>query len=233
MDERAGRTRAAVGVVVKSGWAVVVLVTGSPPLPRVADSRRIDLSDPAVPEGRQPYHAGFGTERGSGPELRRLVDAVQRFGRKSVTAVLRTYKIDGHELAGVGVVVGSVIAPERIANRHIRIHALEGQLFRSVVQEAVRGRTLPCLIWRERDLYASAAAALGRPEPHVRDRVVQLGRGVAGAWRTEHKAAAVAAWLVLATSERVTRPMRRAGERPNTALHPTPPASLARRSRRG
>ncbi len=210
MDERAGGSRAAVGLVVKSGWAAAVLVIGSPASPRVVDSRRIELSDPAISESRQPYHAGFGTARDSGAERTRLIRVVRRFGRRSVTTTIRSYtETAGRPLAGAGVVVGSLIDPERIANAHIRIHALEGQLFRGVVQEAALKSALPCSIWRERDLYALAADALGQPEPHIRSTVSALGRGVANPWRAEQKTATVAAWLVLAASGRTQRVTRK------------------------
>jgi hypothetical protein len=39
-----------------------VLLSGPAASPHVVDSRRVDLSDPAVPGSRQPYHEGFGTE---------------------------------------------------------------------------------------------------------------------------------------------------------------------------
>src|SRR5438046_3000435 len=49
--------QAAVGFRVKSGWATAVLLVGPARAPRVADRRVIELSDPAVPTSRQPYHA--------------------------------------------------------------------------------------------------------------------------------------------------------------------------------
>jgi hypothetical protein len=61
--------RSASGFTVKSGWASAVLVTETDGSPRVADSRRVELSDPGIPESRQPYHAGFGKARDGGPEL--------------------------------------------------------------------------------------------------------------------------------------------------------------------
>ena len=182
----------------KSGWAASVLLVGPPTSPRVAGSRRIELSDPAEPESRQPYHAGFGTARAVGPELSRLVDSVRQFGKQSVTDLIQHYRAAGYELAGIGVVVGSLIEPERIGNEHIRIHALEGRLFRSVVEEAAAGSEVPCSIWRERDLYAAAAEALRQPEQRVRATVAELGGAVGGSWRAEQKGATVAAWLVLA-----------------------------------
>jgi hypothetical protein len=209
MNEGEVRSRAAVGFSVKSGWAAVVLLIDSPKSPRVADSCRIELSDPALPESRQPYHAGFGTARDSGAELTRLVRGVRRFGRRSVNAVIRTYATGGHQLAGAGIVVGSLIDPERIANDHIRIHALEGQLFRGVVPDAAVANTLPCSIWRERDLYAVAAERLGKSERQLRAAATALGRATAGPWRAEQKAATLAAWLVLAARNRASGSMRR------------------------
>src|SRR5262252_1560312 len=192
------RAAAAIGFTVKSGWASAVLLAGSAASPRVLDSRRIDLSDPAIPESRQPYHAGFGTARADSSERSRLIGAVKRFGRQSVTNTIRRYRAVGHSVQGAGVVVGSLIDPALIANDHIRIHALEGQLFRGVVQDATNRCKLPCSIWRERDLHAQAGSILERPEQALRDAIAALGRGVGGPWRAEQKAAALAAWLVLA-----------------------------------
>jgi hypothetical protein len=197
MNVGAGGSRAALGFTVKSGWAATVLLTGSPAAPHVADSRRIDLSDPAIPESRQPYHAGFGTARSTGAELSRLVSSVRRFGRRSVMSVVETYAT-AHALTGAGLVVGSLNDPASIANQHIRIHALEGQLFREVVEQALSASGLPCSVWRERDVYGVASAALVETEPRIRNMVAALGQEIDGPWRAEQKAAAVAAWLVLA-----------------------------------
>jgi hypothetical protein len=99
--------RVAIGFTVKSGWASAVVVGGTRALPKVLEARRLDLGDPAVPDSRQPYHAGFGTARAQGADL-------------------------------------------------------------------------------------------SRPEPELRTMLGGLGRSVDGPWRTEQKAAALAAWLVLA-----------------------------------
>jgi hypothetical protein len=187
---------AAVGFTVKSGWACAVLLAGPSTAPRVADSCRVQLSDPAVPDARQPYHAGFGAARTDEAQLSRLVSGVKRFGAKSVRELLKRYG-DAH-LRGAGIVVGSLVDPKTIANDHIRIHALEGKLFREVVADAAKAAGLRSAIWRERDLYAAAAGALKRPEGRVRASIGALGRDVAGPWRAEQKHAALAAWLVLA-----------------------------------
>jgi hypothetical protein len=188
--------QAAVGFTIKSGWAAVVLVTGSAAAPAVADSRRVEISDPEVPDSTQPYHAGFGTARDAGDELKRLVASVKSFGRKSVTGLLREYEKRG-VLRGAGVVVGSLIDPKTIGNDHIRIHAMEGQLFRTVVIEAAEKSGLKCAVLRERDLYGHASKALKQPEPAVRKALTEMGRHVEGGWRAEQKAAALSAWMLL------------------------------------
>ena len=164
----------------------------------MVDSRRIELSDPATPASRQPYHAGFGTARNTGPELSQLLAAVKRFGRQSVADVIREFAAAGYAVRGAGVVVGSLIDPAGIANDHIRIHALEGQLFRGVVQDAAVRSRLPCFVWRERDLPELAGDRLKLPEKSMRNALTTLGHDVAGPWRAEQKAAALAAWLVMA-----------------------------------
>src|SRR5262245_53541460 len=124
--------RAAAGFTVKSGWAAAVLVCGTTANPRLIDSRRVDISDPGIPDAKQPYHAGFGTARDAGAELKRLVSSVRSYGGKSVAALIREYQ-QRATVASAGVVVGSLIDPKTIANDHIRIHAMEGQLFREVL----------------------------------------------------------------------------------------------------
>lgn len=203
-----GHPVAAVGFTVKSGWASAVLVSGSTTSPQVVDSRRVELSDPGVPESRQPYHDGFGTARRRGAELSRLIASVQRFGRRSVTEVIRHYEKIGYRLRGVGIVVGSLINPDEIGNEHIRIHALEGRLFRGVVEDAAARGNLAHSIWRDRDLYAVGVESFGRSEQTLRDLLATLGKTVTGSWRAEQKSAALAAWLALARPL-PTRPRRK------------------------
>ena len=190
-------SRAAIGFTVKSGWACAVLLSGAAGSPVVVESRRVELSDPGIPDARQPYHAGFGSARQAGQALSELVASVKRFGHASTTGLIREYQTE-HDVRGIGVVVGSLIDPASIANDHIRIHALEGQLFRGVITDAAERRGVRCALWRERDLMEAAVKALERSETDLRKSVAVLGRDVDGPWRAEHKAATLAAWLVLA-----------------------------------
>jgi hypothetical protein len=203
---------AALGVTVKSGWGCAVVLTGPPDTPDVVLSRRVELCDPEDADARQPYHDGFGIARRRGPELTRLIASVKRFGAQSVRELLHESATQGHPLLGVGIVVGSLIDPRKIANDHIRIHAEEGRLFRGVVEDAADRGTLPHQVWRDRDLLAAAAAAFASPEDTIRRRLAALGKTKAapGPWRAEQKSAALAAWLTLTAA---TGPARRAPTR--------------------
>jgi hypothetical protein len=186
----------ALGVTVKSGWACVVLVGGPAASPHVLDSQTVDLSDPAIPESRQPYHDGVGIARLPGPALTRLVASVERYGARSMNDLFDDYLAAGYSLCGAGVVVGSLIDPDTIGNSHVRIHALEGRLFREIVIAAAERRGIACAIHRDRDLDEHATASLGKTAAALRRQVGAIDRP-AGPWRAEHKAATLAAWLML------------------------------------
>jgi hypothetical protein len=189
---------AALGFTVKSGWASAVVLAGTAAHPELVAAARLELSDPKDADARQPYHDGFATMRKDGPVLRRLLASVKAFGRREVRDWIRIYREMGYTLRGSGIVVGSLIDPSTIGNEHIRIHAMEGQLFRGVIADACEGEDLPRLIVRERDLMQQAKATLRMPEAHIENRLAGLGKGRDGPWRAEHKLAALGAWLVLA-----------------------------------
>ena len=196
---------AAIGFTIKSGWAAVVVLTGSSADPTVASNARIELSDPDEPDQRQPYHAGFGTARDNDATLARLLKGVRQYGRRSVDATLQAARAAGHDIARAGIVVGSTVDPATIANEHIRIHALEGKLFRELVADAASASGIAYTIWRERDLYAAAASALDRSETDLKAGLAALKKSTSGAWRAEQKAAATAAWMLLAGPSRSKR----------------------------
>ena len=81
-----------------------------------------------------------GRRESQGLELDKLIAAVETFGRQSVAAFIREQEKTGRRFDGAGIVVGSLIDPADIANDHIRIHALEGQLFRGIVKAATDRR---------------------------------------------------------------------------------------------
>lgn len=194
--------RTALGLRIKSGWAMAVLVSGPARSPSVLDRRRIELSDPARPRTRQPYHAGFGTAQTSQAVIARLARIIERSATRSLRELVREYARSGLRPGSAGLVVGSVIDPNRIGNPHIRAHALEGALFRRVAAEGLRALRISSTVVLEREVYGAAARAVRVTERQLKGVVAELAGQVRGRWRIEEKTAAAAACLVLASRRR-------------------------------
>ena len=191
-------SESAVGFRVKSGWAVAVLLTAGTESPVLLDVRRVELSDPGIPDSMQPFHAALELPKDKGPkEAARLVKVVERFAARSLKALLEEYGSKGHRLRGAGLVVGSQIDPSTIKNDHIRAHAEEGRLFRSVIVDALKGFGLESEVFSEKDLYGGASTVLRRPASQLRKDLKEMGREVSGRWRSEEKCAALAAWIAV------------------------------------
>jgi hypothetical protein len=189
--------RAALGFRVKSGWATAVLLSDPAGDPRLIERYRAELSDPDDPHSRQPYHAAMGVAQTDAVVLARLIEVVHGCARRSVAAHLERHRAAGHQLVGAGIVVGSDAPPETMANPHIRAHASEGRLFRTALERGLEEGGVDVSIFVERALYATAATLLGTSEESVKRAVTTVGKGRVPGWRTDQKAATVAAWLVL------------------------------------
>jgi hypothetical protein len=188
---------AALGFRVKSGWAAAVLLTGPARSPQLCDVRRIDLSDPRLPETRQPYHAAMGKLETDPTKINRRVRLVRSIAQQSLATLLADYRQKGYAIGRAAIVVGSQVDPDSIANAHIRAHAFEGQLFRSVLGEASQACGIRTEILVERNAYAQAAVKLKESNDKVRRVIQNLGRAAQGPWRAEQKLAALAAWVAL------------------------------------
>jgi hypothetical protein len=185
------------GFRVKSGWAVSILIGGSLRSPRLCKSCVIDLCDPRNPETRQPYHAAMGKLETNAATLKRRVQSVRRATKRSIADLIQRCADNGCAIHRAALVVGSVIDPKSIANPHIRAHALEGRLFRTVLEDALRSRGIQCAIFTERDVYPRASNVLGQSPIQIRRTITELGRSASGPWRADQKVAAVAAWTSL------------------------------------
>jgi len=188
---------AALGFRVKSGWAATVLLAGSIRSPELSDSQVIELSDPHDPTTQQPYHAAMGQLETNVAKLKRRTESVDRMARKAVADLLQRSTGNDYTIRHAGLIVGSQINPDSIANPHIRAHALEGRLFRTTLQAALRSQGVRCSILTERNAYAEAANILGQSPEHIKLAIAELGRSIKGPWRADQKMAALAAWVSL------------------------------------
>src|SRR5438034_2986800 len=191
------KTHAALVIRVKSGWAAAVLLEAPARSPHLCDVQRIDFSDPQLPETRQPYQAAMGRLETDTKKISRRVDVVRRIAEKSITKLLAGYRQQNFTIKRAALVVGSQIDPRSVANAHIRAHALEGQLFRSVLQQSLHGHGIRTEVLLEREAYGKAAVELKQSNENVRCMIQNLGRDAKASWRAEQKLAALAAWFAL------------------------------------
>jgi hypothetical protein len=182
----------AVGFRVKSGFAIAVILEGPASAPSAVSRRVIEMSDSAVPETRQPYHDGFYRTEEDAREIARRVKIVKRCATQSIAALL---KDTGATRAGL--IVGSLIEPEKVGNPHIRAHASEGRLFRTVLEDALTSRGVRCEVIVEKQLPARTAAGLCRAPREIARTLGGFGKALGSPWRADEKAAATAAWLAL------------------------------------
>lgn len=187
-----------VGFRVKSGWATVVLMAGPVATPPVLDHRVMGLSDPTIPGTKQPYHAARGALEQNSANLAKRVELVQQITKRSVRQLLNDYSRIGCIIRNAALVAGSLTEPNSIANPHIRAHALEGQLFRNAVEDALHSQGLDSLVVIERNAYAKASAILELPEKKLKLRVSDFSHPPGKPWRKDEKLAALAAWIAMA-----------------------------------
>src|SRR2546427_322345 len=80
----------------------------------------------------------------------------------------------------------------------LHAHAMEGRLFRTVLEDVVRARGLSCFVLGEKTAFTAAVKVIHRRKDAIRRTLGKLGRHVDGPWRTEEKMAALAAWVAVA-----------------------------------
>jgi hypothetical protein len=197
---------ASFGFRIKSGYAVVVMLAGSRQAPSAVGRRIIELSDPQVAATRQPYHAGSGKEEGDAREVARRIGIVRQCAQRAIAQLLRDVESGNphgvrrsqpDDTPRAGLVVGSLIDPQQVANPHIRAHASEGRLFRTVVEEALQAHGVSSTSFVEKDLATTAAATLRHNEQTIGQVLDAFGKALGRPWRSDEKAAAIAAWLAL------------------------------------
>jgi hypothetical protein len=190
--------RVALGFRVKSGYAIAVVLRGTVSAPEVVARHVVQLSDPHVADTKQPYHDGFGTHEEDPRKIARRVQIVERCAEQSVTALVEEVRrAPRHGRVRAALVVGSVIDPAQVGNPHIRAHANEGRVFRTVLESALQAHGIDCDVIVEKQLAEKAAQGLHCPDAEIKRTLAAFGKTLGGSWRAEEKAACTAAWLAL------------------------------------
>jgi hypothetical protein len=198
------RPPVALGFRIKSGRAITVAVAGPVAAPAVLLRCQVELCDPGVAATRQPYHDGFGTAQEDPQVVARLTGIVERCANQSIAALLHDVSNATLQAGGspggvrAALVVGSVIDPAAVGNLHIRAHANEGRLFRTVVERALAAHGIESTAIVAGRLPAQAALALKRTDEEIGRVISEFGRTIGRPWRADEKSAATAAWMTLA-----------------------------------
>ncbi len=196
-------TPAALGFRVKSGWAMAVLLAGPSNAPKLVRCQAVLLSDPKIPQSKQPHHAALDRPGKEGKTLaEKLCRVVTSAAKQSVQQLLDQAVADGYGVMGAGLVVGSLVDPATLHNEHIRAHGLEGQLFRTALEDALRGQKIPSESFLEKGAYETAAPVLRRSASQIKRGIAALGNSHDGSWRSEEKLAALGAWVALVKTMR-------------------------------
>jgi hypothetical protein len=189
----------AFGLRVRSGSAVLAVIDGVPKSWRVVHCSQVPLAPPQGKYARFPYHPLIEMDPQAGQVAsREAVARVRSESQKQLEKVLESFA----EAAGAGVVAGSSINPEKITNPHIRVHAMEGSLFREVVIAALDRAGIPYEVLRDKDALAQLATQLQEPESEARETIARAGRGVVKPWRVNEKLATAGALYALCMRDR-------------------------------
>jgi hypothetical protein len=129
--------------------------------------------------------------------------------KKCVHELLKQASKEGHAVVGAGLVVGRLVDPTTLHNQHIRAHGLEGQLFRTVLRDALCAQEIPCQVLLEKTVYITASAALSKSPTDTKRIIAGLGELHRGSWRAEEKLAALAAWMALPAGAKKSAVKRR------------------------
>jgi hypothetical protein len=200
------RLRAAMGMRVHSGWAVLVVMGGTSRAPRVLERRRIVIFDTAIAGSKQPFHAAEEMElKKAEAHIARCKSSTRKMSRVAFGAVVREMREQGHEVMGCGLLLASGRPVGTLAEAlasHTMLHTAEGQFYRDALREASEHFSVPVMGVKEKELFAKATETLRMGEIEIRRRVGEMGKAIGPPWSQDEKLAAIVAWLVLRAGAR-------------------------------
>jgi hypothetical protein len=195
--------RAALGLQMHSGWGVLVAVSGAAQAIEILARQRIVTADPDMPGAIQPYHYAMSLKLSeAGKHLANCAAASTRLAAVAIRNVVSELNARQHHVVGSAVLLASgrsLPALEKILASHPLIHTAEGEFFRHTVSQACEELEIPVTAIRQRDLDERAKAAFGNAATRVQHSIASLGSSIGPPWTKDHKTAALAAALILAS----------------------------------
>jgi hypothetical protein len=188
---------AALGVQMHSGWGVLVAVSGPPDAIEILARRRIVTADPEMPGAIQPYHYAMNLKLPeSEKHLAKCAAASTRLAVAAIADLVKEFHIVGSAvLQASGRTLPSL---EKILASHPLIHTAEGEFFRHTVSQAFEDLQITVTAIRQRDLEERAKSTFASAS-RIQGTIASLGKTIGPPWTKDHKTAALAAALILAS----------------------------------
>ncbi len=194
---------AAIGVRMHSGWGVLVVVSNDGGRVSVIARERIAVIDEKSGGKRQPYH--FAKNMGlSAAEkyLARSAAESQRLACDAIRVLAEDLRSRDYRIARCAVLTASGRELPELAGilaAHPLIHTAEGEFFRRAIWKACESLKIAVSGVRERDVETEAKAALGKSAAAAMKQIANAGKALGPPWTQDHKKAALAAWMALAS----------------------------------
>jgi hypothetical protein len=194
---------AALGFRMHSGWGVLVAVSGSADRVEVVDRKRIVVAD-STTGANQPYHHATRIRvEESENHIATCEVASDQLASAAIERVVRELDARDVRIVGAAVLLASarpLPSLARILASHPLIHTAEGEFFRQSVRRACERLKISVEGFRERELEERAKTAFGKSASGVQRRIATAGSLIGAPWTRDHKAAALAALIVLSPS---------------------------------
>ena len=189
---------AAIGLRVKTGRAIAVVVRGPADSPHLIKRTELILHDPRVPATFQPYHEVMDLPwNESQVKVKPFIRAIEKVAARALSDLIRELQSEGLKVIGVGIAGSADRDLSKIGSFHIRAHAAEGLLFRQVLEFAARANRLPHRTFIEKTLTTQAISELGVTVAKLNSSLTTLGRTLGPPWRSDQRVAATVALLTL------------------------------------
>jgi hypothetical protein len=156
-----------------------------------------------MPGAIQPYHYAMSLKLSEADKhLANCAAASTRLAAVAIRNVVSELNARQHHVVGSAVLLASgrsLPALEKILASHPLIHTAEGEFFRHTVSQACEELEIPVTAIGQRDLDERAKAAFGNAATRVQHSIASLGSSIGPPWTKDHKTAALAAALILAS----------------------------------
>src|SRR5215470_10333791 len=197
--------RAAIGVRVHSGWGAFVAVSGSAGAEEVIERRRLEITDPRMAGAIQPYHYAENMEiKRAEQHIAKCATASANLALTAIRELLEQLKAREYQVVRSCILLSSgrsLPGLSQILASHAMIHTAEGEFFRKSFRDAFEALKVPVTGIRERDLFDYAEKKFGKAAPKVQERIASMGKAIGPPWTTDQKTAALAALIVLHSSQ--------------------------------